>query len=102
MLGQVPTVAATDALLARLGDPEVGVRMIAAQAIGRLGDPSTIDALVAACTAPGQQVHVLRSLADALGEIRPAASRALPVLEDLARLPRVEWSARAAIRKIKS
>src|SRR4029077_20847742 len=37
---------ARDALLARLGDSEVGVRIMAAQAIGRLKDSSTIDALV--------------------------------------------------------
>jgi hypothetical protein len=74
--------------------------MMAAQALGRQRDPGTIDALVAACRAPGQHVHVLRSLADALGEVGPAASRALPVLEDLARIPRVEWAAKAAMRKI--
>ena len=71
---------ARDALLARLGDSEVGVRMMAAQAIGRLKDSSTIDALVAACKVPDQQVHVLRSLADALGAMGPAASTALPTL----------------------
>jgi hypothetical protein len=62
---------------------EVGVRMMAAQAIGRLKDPSTIDVLVAACKVPDQQVHVLRSLADALGAMGPAASAALPTLRDL-------------------
>ena len=91
---------ARDALLARLGDPEVGVRMMAAQAIGRLKDPSTIDALVAACKVPDQQVHVLRSLADALGAMGPAASAALPTLRDLTKIPRVEWAAKAAIRRI--
>ncbi len=91
---------ARDALLARLGDSEVGVRMMAAQAIGQLKDPSTIDALVAACKAPDQQVHVLRSLADALGTMGPAASAALPTLRDLTKIPRVEWAAKAAIRRI--
>ena len=91
---------ARDALLARLGDSEVGVRMMAAQAIGRLKDPSTIDALVAACKVPDQQVHVLRSLADALGAMGPAASAALPTLRDLTKIPRVEWAAKAAIRRI--
>lgn len=91
---------ARDALLARLGDPEVGVRMMAAQAIGRLKDPSTIDALIAACKSPSQQVHVLRSLADALGAMGPAASAALPTLQDLTKIPRVEWAAKAAIRRI--
>jgi hypothetical protein len=91
---------ARDALLARLGDSEVGVRMMAAQAIGRVKDPSTIDALVAACKVPDQQVHVLRSLADALGAMGPAASAALPTLRDLTKIPRVEWAAKAAIRRI--
>jgi D-arabinan exo alpha-(1,3)/(1,5)-arabinofuranosidase (non-reducing end) len=91
---------ARNALLARLGDSEVGVRMMAAQAIGRLKDPSTIGALIAACTAAGQQVHVLRSLADALGAMGPAASAALPTLRDLTKIPRVEWAAKAAIRRI--
>jgi hypothetical protein len=91
---------ARDALLARLKDDVVGVRMIAAQAIGRLHDVSTIDPLIAACRVPDQHVHVLRSLADALGDLGPAASRALPVLRDLARIPRVAWAANAAIKKI--
>jgi len=91
---------ARGALLARLGDSDVGVRMMAAQAIGRLKDPSTIDALIAACTVPDQQVHVLRSLADALGAMGPAASAALPTLRELTKIPRVEWAANAAIRRI--
>jgi HEAT repeat protein len=98
----VGAAPARDALLAKLSDQEVGVRMMAAQAIGRLKDPSTIDALVAACKVPDQQVHVLRSLADALGAIGSAATRALPVLRDLSRVPRVEWAAKAAIQKIEA
>jgi len=66
-------------LLARLGDSEVGVRMMAAQAIGRLRDSSTIDAL---------------------GAMGPAASAAVPTLRDLTKIPRVEWAAKAAIRRI--
>jgi D-arabinan exo alpha-(1,3)/(1,5)-arabinofuranosidase (non-reducing end) len=91
---------ARDALLARLTDEEVGVRMMAAQAVGRLRDPRAIDPLIAACRAADQHVHVLRSLADALGDLGPQASRALPVLRELARIPRAEWSAKAAIKKI--
>src|SRR5262245_64268324 len=56
--------------------------------LGRLKDPSTIDALIAACKAPDQQVHVLRSLADALGAMGPAGSAALPTLQDLTKIPR--------------
>ena len=91
---------ARDGLVAALADTEDGVRMMAAQALGRLADPDLVDPLVAACRVPGQNVHVLRSLADALGELGPRAARALPVLRDLARMPRVAWSANAAIRKI--
>jgi hypothetical protein len=91
---------AREALLARLDDEDVGVRMMAAQAIGRLRDPSVIDRLIGACRVADQHVHVLRSLADALGDLGPQASRALPTLRELAKIPRVAWSADAAIRKI--
>jgi HEAT repeat protein len=97
--GRAAAPAMTE-LVDRLQDEEIGVRMIAAQAVGRLRDPSTIDALVAAARVPEQPVHVLRSIADALGEIGPQAARTLPLLNELARIPRVEWSAKAAIRKI--
>jgi hypothetical protein len=92
--------SATSMLVSRLEDPEIGVRMMAAQALGQVRDPATIDALLAAAKAPDQPVHVLRSVADTLGEFGPQAARALPALTELARIPRVEWSARAAIRKI--
>jgi hypothetical protein len=95
-------VPSRQALVGRLQDVDAGVRMMAAQALGRLRDPGLVDALVAACRVPDQHVHVLRSLADALGDIGPAASGALPVLDDLARIPRVEWSARAAMGKIRA
>jgi hypothetical protein len=98
----VKAAAAKDALLERLGDSETGVRMMAAQAIGRLHDAATIDPLIAACKVEGQHVHVLRSLADALGTFGPDASRALQVLNDLAKIPRVEWAAKAAIGKIEA
>jgi len=94
------STSATRSLVSRLEDSEIGVRMMAAQALGRVHDPSTIDALLAAARAPEQPVHVLRSVADALGSFGPQAARALPTLTELARIPRVEWSARAAIRKI--
>jgi hypothetical protein len=47
-------------------------------------------------------VHVLRSLADALGDLGPEAARALPALRELARIPRVAWAANAAVKKIES
>ena len=64
--------------------------------------PATIGELIAACEVPDQHVHVLRSLADALGAIGPAAAAALPVLRDLQKMPRVAWAATAAIRRISS
>ena len=91
---------AREALLARLTDPEPGVRMMATEAIGRLRDLSTLDALMTAGREAGQHAHVQRAIADALGAIGPAATPALPVLEELQKLPRVRWSAQAAIRKI--
>ena len=46
---------------------------------------------------------VLRSIATALGSIgRPGATSALPLLRDLANIPRVRWAVEAAIRKIES
>ena len=74
--------------------------MMAAQAIGRLRDPETIDALIAAARAPDQNVHVLRSVADALGDIGPPAVRALPALREMTKIPRATWNANLAIRKI--
>ena len=48
-----------------------------------------------------EQVHVLRSVAAALGNIgRPAAVPALPLLRELAKIPRVQWAAEAATRQI--
>ena len=91
---------ARDALIVRLKDDDTGVRMIAAQAIGRLRDPSTLDVLMTAGRQAGQHVHVLRSIADALGDLGRAAAPALPLLRELARQPRVRWAAEAAIRKI--
>jgi HEAT repeat protein len=93
---------ALDALIARLNDEDVNVRMMAAQAIGRQGAAASpaIDPLINACRRKDEHVHVLRSLATALGQTGPAAARALPVLRELARIPRVQWAAEEAIGKI--
>jgi hypothetical protein len=91
-----------DALVARLKDDDVGVRMVSAQAIAALGARAApaLDALIEASRKRDEHVHVQRSLADALGAIGPAARRALPELRELARIPRVRWNAEAAIRRI--
>ena len=50
--------------------------MMAAQALGRLHDASTIDPLLAAAKVQDQPVHVLRAVSDALGSFGPEAARA--------------------------
>jgi len=91
---------AREQLMLRLRDDDVGVRMVATQALGHLQDASLLEPLVATGREPGQHTHVLRAVADALGALGPAARPAMPLLRDLEKLPRVQWAARAAIRKI--
>lgn len=90
-------------LAAALKDSEVSVRMMSANALGAMGDSAApaVPELIAAGSVKDEHVHVLRSIAAALGNIgRPAATPALPLLRDLSRLPRVSWAAELAIRKI--
>jgi hypothetical protein len=90
-------------LITALKDREVSVRMMSANAIGAMGREAApaVPALVAAGSAKGEQVHVLRAIASALGSIgKPAAITALPLLRELAKIPRVQWAAEAAIGKI--
>lgn len=92
-----------DELIAGLRDEEVGVRMMCANAIASIGPEasSAVAALIEAAEARGQHVHVLRSVAAALGSIgKPAAVAALPALRNLEKVPRVEWAAKAAIQKL--
>ncbi|MBE7499742.1 MAG: DUF2961 domain-containing protein [Verrucomicrobiales bacterium] len=94
---------ALPALVSALQDSEVAVRMMAANALGALGSEAAtaVPALMAAGAAKGEQVHVLRAVATALGNIgKPAATPALPLLQELARIPRVQWAAEAARRKL--
>jgi hypothetical protein len=98
-----PAAVIMPQLIASLKDPDENVRIAAADTIaarGREAAPA-LRQLIDACNAPGQHVHVLRSLAGALGGIGPQAAPALPVLEKLAAIPRVEWAAKAAIRSIR-
>jgi hypothetical protein len=90
-------------LQAALKDPDPNVRLMAANAIGAIGKAAApaVDPLMAACSAPNEQVHVLRACAAALGEIgKPAATKALPLLKELAKQPRVRWAAERAIKNI--
>jgi HEAT repeat protein len=90
-------------LIAALKDVDVSVRMMSANALAAIGSgagPAT-PALVEAGSVKGEQVHVLRSIAAALGSIgKPAALPAVPLLRELAKLPRVQWAAEAALRKL--
>jgi hypothetical protein len=89
-------------LIAALSDPDENVRIAAADAIATKGPTAivAIPALIHACQVKGEEVHVQRSLVSALGAIGPPAREALPVLRELAQIPRVSWPAEAAILEI--
>ena len=94
---------ALPALTAALKDSDVCVRMMSANAVAAIGKDAApaVPALIAAGSAKGEQVHVLRSIAAALGSIgKPAAAPALPLLRELMKIPRVRWAAESAIREI--
>lgn len=97
------SLSALPALKAALKDSDVCVRMMSANAIAAVGMDAApaVPALIAAGSVKGEQVHVLRSIAAALGSIgKPAATPALPLLQELMKIPRVRWAAESAIRKI--
>lgn len=97
------SLPALPALLAGLKDPELCIRMMSANAIGAIGADAAAaaPALIAAGSVTDEKVHVLRSVASALGSIgKPAATPALPLLRDLAKIPRVQWAAESAIRQL--
>jgi hypothetical protein len=93
---------ALDALVAALRDGDANVRLMSGNAIAAIGPAASpaVPALVAACSVSNEEVHVLRACASALGTIGPAAASALPVLREIAKQPRVQWAAEAAIRSI--
>ena len=95
--------AALDALAEHLHDPDDGVRMVSGWAIAGQGTRAlrVLPALLDAGRQAGQHHHVQRAVADALGAIGPAAGEALPLLEELAKIPRVRWNANAAIHRIR-
>jgi hypothetical protein len=91
------------ALIAALKDSDPNVRLMSANAIAAIGTEAApaVEELIECASKEGEQVHVLRSVAAALGAIgKPAAAPALPVLRKLSSMPRVHWAAEAAIRQI--
>jgi len=89
--------------MASLKDSDVCVRMMSANAIAAIGQEAApaVPPLIAAGSVKDEQVHVLRAVAAALGSIgKPAATPALPLLKELATIPRVRWAAESAVRKI--
>jgi hypothetical protein len=96
---------ALDALIAKLKDPDVIVRMMSANAIGAIGPAAApaVPALAGACRVESEVTHVLRACAAALGEIGKASVPALPVLRELVKTrPLVRRSAERAIEQIES
>jgi hypothetical protein len=95
---------ALEALTAALKDQDPNVRLMSGNAIAAFGPEgaSAVAALTAACSVKGEEVHVLRSCAAALGAIGKAAAPAVPTLRELAKIPRVQWAAELALRTIEA
>jgi hypothetical protein len=103
-VGRAASAPVLDTLIGHLSDADENVRMMTAQAIATQGPSAkrAMPELMKACRVDGQHPHVLRSLADALGLIGPEARESLPVLQDLAKIPRVRWAAELAIKRIEA
>jgi Protein of unknown function (DUF2961)/HEAT repeats len=97
-------LAALAALTAALRDPDSNVRLMSANAIAALGPDGApaVPALTASCSVKGEEVHVLRSCAAALGAIGKPAASAIPTLRELAKIPRVQWAAELALKSIQA
>lgn len=94
---------ALPALIKALADPDPNVRLMSGNAIAAIGKDAApaVPALMTACSVKNEQIHVLRACASALGAIgKPAATPALPLLKELAKMPRVKWAADRAIQSI--
>ncbi|MEX0879324.1 MAG: DUF2961 domain-containing protein [Thermoanaerobaculia bacterium] len=90
-------------LIKALADPDPNVRLMTGNAIAAIGKHAApaVPALMTACSVKNEQIHVLRACASALGAIgKPAATPALPLLKELAKMPRVKWAADRAIQNI--
>jgi hypothetical protein len=94
--------AVTDDLARHLKDPDENDRMVVANALAAhpAGARRVMAELIAAAQVPGENRHVLRSIAVALGSIGPDARSALPVLRELDKMPLVRWQVEWAIKQI--
>jgi hypothetical protein len=99
-----PSSSALPDLIAALKDPDANVRLMSAEAIASLRTAASpaAPALIAAGSVDGEHVHVLRSVAKALGAVGPGAQSAVPLLENLQKMPRVQWAAEDALRKVQA
>ncbi len=93
---------ALQSLIAALHDSDPNVRLMSANVIAVIGPEAApaVPALIAAGSVKGEHVQVLRSYASALGAIGKPAAAAVPLLKELAKIPRVSWAATAALRNI--
>ncbi len=73
--------------------------MPSAPSVRRLARLSPI--LIASVSVEGEDVQVLRASASALGAIGVDAAGAIPALQKLVVMPRVQWAAEDAIQKIR-
>jgi len=95
-------VPALPELVRALGDPVDYVRVPAATALGAMGTAArgAVHPLAERLLVRDEEVMVLRSVADALGDIGPDARDALPALEQTRKTLRVSYTIEAAILKI--
>jgi len=92
--------AAVPSLITGLKDSDSSVRMICAEALGRAKAASAVPALIDVSRDPSEDLHVLRNVVAALGEIGPDSEAAIPALEALKSNPRLRYPAGAAQQKI--
>ncbi len=97
----VPARAAAGELIQGLKDSDSSVRMICAEALGRAQVIAAVPALIQTARNPNEELHVLRNVVYALGEIGPGAEAAIPVLEALKSNPRLRYPAGASQEKIR-
>jgi HEAT repeat protein len=99
----VHSAAAIPTLRKTLADSSPYVRALAADTLGRIGPAAkpAVQDLANHLTGDEQVVFVLRSVAQALGDIGPDAASALPALQQALKMPRVTYTAQEAIHKIK-